>query len=403
MIGERLRQARVVAGLTQEQVVGALTKREASLTKAGLSKYERGGSTPPASLLRKLASVLNVRTGYFLEEPSVAIEWLRFRKLAKLGKTRQERIKAVASDAVEGQVRLQEILYPGSKRSIPQRVKVRSPDDAERAAANLRHTWRIEDAPIDSVTETVEDQGGIVVMCNEDPGLFDGLSGWANGRYPVAVVCERVPDDRRRLNLAHELGHLTMDCEDAREAEQEKLAFRFAAAFLVPAAVARLELGDRRRNLYLEELGLLKQKHGLSMQAWIRRAFDLEIITEGHYQMLNRRFRSSGWHKREPVDYTGNERPVRLRQMAMHAMAEGLIAPDEAEKLCPGSTEVLERDLEGRPEGYVSATEIMKLPRHQREEILTHAAAEAEEAYRTDPRLRGFDAFGEEEFYDDPS
>ncbi|PXF55416.1 MAG: hypothetical protein C4B58_15095 [Deltaproteobacteria bacterium] len=64
--------------------------------------------------------------------------------------------------------------------------------------------------------------------------------------------------------------------------EQESLANRFAAAFIVPPAVARQELGEHRRSLSFQELGILKRKHGLSMQAWMRRAFDLGIINEGH-------------------------------------------------------------------------------------------------------------------------
>lgn len=41
MLGKRLRQARLMAGLTQKQVVAHLAQLGASLTKAGLSKYER--------------------------------------------------------------------------------------------------------------------------------------------------------------------------------------------------------------------------------------------------------------------------------------------------------------------------------------------------------------------------
>ena len=73
-------------------------------------------------------------------------------------------------------------------------------------------------------------------------------------------------------SLAHELGHLVMDCRGVKSKEEEKLAHRFAAAFIVPAAVARRELGPRRRSLNLAELALLKGKHGLSMQGWARRA-----------------------------------------------------------------------------------------------------------------------------------
>jgi hypothetical protein len=35
------------------------------------------------------------------------------------------------------------------------------------------------------------------------------------------------------------------------------------------------ELGEHPRSLSFQELGILKRKHGLSMQAWMRRALDL--------------------------------------------------------------------------------------------------------------------------------
>ena len=46
---------------------------------------------------------------------------------------------------------------------------------------------------------------------------------------------------------------------------------------LVPHAYAWL---TEQRRLSMEELGILKRKFGLSMQAWARRAKDLDIIDE---------------------------------------------------------------------------------------------------------------------------
>ena len=79
-IGDRLRQARVAAGMSQTEVVDSLAEHGVSLTKAGLSKYERGGSVPKPRTLRTLAQVLGVDTAFFLEERAVSIEWLAFRK-----------------------------------------------------------------------------------------------------------------------------------------------------------------------------------------------------------------------------------------------------------------------------------------------------------------------------------
>ena len=403
MVGERLRQARMVAGLTQKQVVSALAELDVSLTKAGLSKYELGGSDPPVTLLLKFAKVLGVRSNYFTRKRTVSIEWLAYRKRANFGKKHQERIQATVTGVVEAQVWLQEALHPGRENPLPRPSEVRTAADAERAAAKLRSAWGLDDLPVDSMTAMFEDHGGIVVLCGEEEGKLDGLSGWANGKYPIAVVSGVVPDDRRRFSLAHELGHLTMERKGLSAKAEEGLAHRFAGAFIVPPAVARYELGERRRSLSFGELKLLKRKHGLSMQAWVRRAYDLGIISEGQYRTLNKTIRGLRWHKHEPVDYVGAERPTKLRQMTLRALAEGIITPDRAEATCPGCTKILEEDTAGRPNGYVSAREIMKLSKADRERIFAASAAAAAEAYAADPDLTDTEAFGEEEFYDDPS
>ena len=121
MIGERLRQARLRAGLTLKEVVGKLADSGVRLTRGGLSKYELGGSVPKAALLLALSRALGVRTQYFLAEPQIQVEWLAFRKHASLGKKEQERIQALALLIVENQIWLQEKMLPGGAGAGPRR------------------------------------------------------------------------------------------------------------------------------------------------------------------------------------------------------------------------------------------------------------------------------------------
>jgi Zn-dependent peptidase ImmA (M78 family) len=110
-----------------------------------------------------------------------------------------------------------------------------------------------------------------------------------------------------------------MDISDLDERAEEKFAHGFAVAFLVTASAARRELGERRRHLDLRELAMLKQKHGLSMQAWIMRAADLEIIDEAHARTLFAEMSSRGWRRQEPVEFEGHGRPQKLRQVTIRA------------------------------------------------------------------------------------
>lgn len=396
MIGDRLRQARLAAGLTLDDLANELTSQSVPITKAALSKYELSKSTPTAHLLLSAGRILGVRAAFFFEEPGVRVEWIAFRKHSALPVKRQGQVKAYAASVAEGQMWLERTLHPGDKPVLPMLAPVRGAEDAEQAAQRLRESWKLGDAPIDSVTQAAETHGCIVVGWSQDDGQFDGLSGWVNDDVPLAVVNTQVPDDRRRYNLAHELGHMVLR-SSGDHADEEAFAHRFAAAFLVPANVARQELGTKRRHLSMPELGLLKRAYGLSMQAWIRRARDLEIIDERSYAGLCREFSRRRWRKSEPVEFRGSETPMRLEQLALHALAEGIVSPSEARRLSPES--LLIDGMEKEKESPTGASVLLGLPENERDMVLRLAAAEAAETYETDPNLTDFEAFGEDDLH----
>lgn len=401
MIGDRLRQARLARGLTLDEVVERLSALGQPLTKAGLSKYETNKSTPNAATLLTLGQVLGVKSGSFLEDPSVTVEWVAFRKHSTLSQTRQEQIKAFVAKRVEDQLWLQDILYPDKQPVFLSAYPARTPEEAEAAAMRLRQAWELGLQPIESVFRTAEDHGAVVVGWEADEGKFDGLAGWAKGTTPVAVVNMAASLDRRRYDLAHELGHMVMDCRGLTASEEEQLVHRFAAALLVPREVALRELGAKRRHLDLSELGLLKRKHGLSMQSWARRALDLAIVDDRQYRTLCIQFSKLGWRKREPVAYRGEEEPTLFKQMTLRAVAEGIITKARAAQLCPACVEAPAPEPESRDTLYLSAVELMKLPSKERERILAAAEVEAEADYRGDRGLTDFEAFGEDDLYDE--
>ena len=400
MIGERLRQARLIAMLTLDEVVEQLAKNHVALTKAGLSKYERGGSVPKAQLLLELARVLDTRTEYFLSEPKAVMNWLAFRKTTKLGLREQERIESLAENVVEAHVWLREKLKIKDGGRLPN-IQVRNFQAAEDAAIKLRHSWKLDDSPVESVTESAEDQGVIVVLCDDAPASFHGLSGIANKTRSVVVETAQAEDDRRRFNVAHELGHLVMTCKTATDKEQEKFAHRFAAAFIVPAQVAIRELGRRRKHLGLEELSLLKKKHGLSMQAWAYRAADLDIIDRSRLHSLFIEMSARGWRKSEPVNFERHEEPTRLRQMTLRAVAEGIVSRDKAESLCPGCTKGLDEEPEAKRKRKWTAKELLQLTPEERDKVLEAGVPGVARDYGPKGVLRRFDAFDDEDMKDD--
>jgi Zn-dependent peptidase ImmA (M78 family)/transcriptional regulator with XRE-family HTH domain len=399
VIADRIRQARLAAGMTQDEVVKRLAMVGHPITKAALSKYEKKKSEPKQALLILLGRVLDVKPSYFLSEPTLTVNWLAFRKQTKLSTSKQEQIKAYVEKVVERQAWLQATLYPRQATSFRKPVRVRSPGEVEAASQKLREDWALGDAPIDSLVEMVEDKGGFVVEYLESGIQFDGLSGRADGR-PVIVVNPGTQADRCRYNVAHELGHVFTTCPpQLPEKEQESLAHRFAAALLVPARVAKRELGEKRRHLDFGELGVLKQKYGLSMQAWVRRAKDLEVISDSVYKSLCIEFSSRGWRQQEPFRYQGREKPKRLLQMVRRAVSEGIVGPDDANRICPGCGTDPIAAVRKVGESDLSPTELLRLPRAERIQILADAALQAEKEYRANPDLTDFNAFGEDDLH----
>ena len=330
MLGTRLRQARMGAGLSLEGLAGRM---ENPISKQALSKYEKGLAQPSPSRMGELARALDVTASSLLAEDAIEIEWVAYRKHAKLSKARQNQLTAIAEQRLEGEFKLRRLFHLGDWHDLPGPIEVRNFNDCEYAAAALRMRWDLGDRPIDGLLELIEERGGSVVGWQQAWG-FDALSGRA-GRNPVLVLNTAVPPDRLRFNAAHEIGHLVM-ASTGDDKQDEQFAMRFAAALLVPAEAARRELGTHRRGLDLDELGLLKQRWGLSMQGWIRRARDLEIIGEHLYRSLNIQFRSAGWHRDEPVRYESSETPSLFRRLVLRALAENMITTEDAERFFPG-------------------------------------------------------------------
>ena len=176
--------------------------------------------------------------------------------------------------------------------------------EAEKAAQKLREDLNLGTAPIESFVGLLEAHGAIVITGHlAEDAPFDGLAGWAGTSRPVIYINSNRSTDRTRYNLAHEFGHLYLNCDELSEKERENIAHRFAAAFIVPKEAVIHELGGPRRNLSLAELGLLKRKYGLSIQAWIRRAYDLEVINTHLYRTLYTELSIRGWRRQEPPKF----------------------------------------------------------------------------------------------------
>ena len=259
MIGERIKQRRQALGLSLQDVSDRLGLLGETITRAGLSKYENGKSMPKAQFIWNLAKVLSVKNDYFFTESKVGIKWLAFRKNSSLTRKAEDTVKSHAAEYMERFLSLEAVLSPDKKREIPAKTTIQTIKEAEDVAANLRKEWELNSWPIESVTQLLESKGFYVMEENIDDRKFDGLSGVVNNNALLIISKSGISVDRKRFNLAHELGHHVINIETDLS---EKASHRFASAFLMPAQSLLEELGASRRNIDLNELLLLKEKYG---------------------------------------------------------------------------------------------------------------------------------------------
>ncbi len=336
MLGQRIHQARLSAGLTLE----ALGQR-LGVTKAAVRKYENGEVTPDSAKLLAIAGACGVRTEYFFRKTAVHLNDVEFRKQSGFGVKRAEAVKIRVTEKIEKRI---ELLNAFPTRPIPEFAvpdgvpeKVDDPEALEQIADEVRQAWSLGLNPIGDLTDTLENLGFMILAVNIDHKAFSGMTAMAvtadGQQYPVIAVSTSWPGDRQRFTLAHELAHVLLAGRLAAGIDEEKACDRLAGAFLAPQSAVIHELGERRHRLEPRELYRLKHEYGLSMAGWAMRALQCEIIPHSSFQSLMRMFSARRWKRQEPGEPIAAETPKQFEQLVYHAVGEELISEAKAAEL----------------------------------------------------------------------
>lgn len=375
MDGDRLRVLRLARGMSLDELALAT---DSIVSKQMLSRYERGLSMPTPRVVTALAKSLGVPVSRLFESSRLVVKPVAYRKQTSLSKGDQHRIASLLTNELEQRVRVQEANGFHDVKLPILKMEVRSLEDAEGAAQEIRRLWGLGEAPIMSLVDEMESRLVHVIEV-EAPESFDGLSlvAFDEKNKPVAVaaaVRRGVPGDRQRLSLAHELGHILLKVEG--DVTEEKAAYRFASALLAPANALRREVGERRNSVDLAELVMLKQRYRMSLQAIVYRLRELGIISDNHGQNWFVNIKGSGWGKVEPWPIA-KEEPTWLRRNVHRAIAEGVFRRDEARNL-------LGSDAIDELQGTSERLELMQMTREERRQLLAQSVAESVEDYELD-------------------
>lgn len=307
--GERLKQAREIAGLTQKELAEA-----ARLEQSFISMIEQNARKPSESAIETLALAVGFPRA-FLDQPSgpdFPLGTILFRRMSSLPSADTARVRQTARMVLEGFLTLQ-------RRFRPLPVSIPRVGDASPAmAAQLTRSalGYPPDGPIRGLMNRLEKAGILVFRLPSAPEGFDAFSAWTAERdaRPVVVLGQSLSGERDRATLAHELGHLVLHWSFLGEIKTvERQGVEFMGEFLLPEDDITQEFagGD---PLTLTRLAELKSKWGVSMQVILLRLEQLEIINAQKKSYWRGKLERRDWLINEPVAIPA-ENPALLRQM----------------------------------------------------------------------------------------
>ena len=292
---------------------------------------------------------------YLTGDRGISLQAVKFRTESVASKREEDRIKAIVIHKLERYLAIEEILNMSSVHwhnppSAPYPV-ISDLLEVDRAASSLRNDWGLGINPIPDMAELMEDRGVKVLFC-QLPGAV-GLTAQVSGdnmpNAHVIVVTKRIPVIGNGLQYSHEIGHMVLGVSPS--VDQERAAYRFAGAFLMPEEVLWSKIGKHRSDIDWKELLGLKMMYGMSVQAITYRCKDLGIISQASMGRLFDVFEEDGWRSppyREPLDTLG-DRFGRFERLCFRALAEGAISESKASELLEVSVSeldsVLEREL----------------------------------------------------------
>lgn len=333
-IGQRIKSARMLAGLSLRELSNAL---KGLVSHNAISKYEKGEMMPDSKVLIALSKVLDVKTDYFIRPQTVEISKIEFRKKSSLTVKKTNAIKENIKDNIERYIELETFLnFENAFNNPIKDMVIENAEDVENAVKELLHKWDLGINALPNVIEMLEDKDIKVVEIDADE-KFDGLSGWANQDIPIIVINQNFTVERKRFTALHELGHLLLSInnEAFTHKEIERFCHQFAGAMLLPKETMFNELGKKRSSVSLNELIYIKESYGISIQAIMARAKNLGIITDDQYVKFRILVNKVPNLKLEIGygEYKGVEQSSRFKQLLYRATAEEIISMSKAASL----------------------------------------------------------------------
>lgn len=291
--------ARELRGYTQTELANSIQ----GLSQSNLSKFEKGLGVLSEELQRKIIDFLGFPEGFFKKKINSSIEHAHYRKKASVTKgdinAFENKCKSIGYIIDEMAESIEWPEFSLQALNVEEGYSPTYVANYNRKVLNLAN-----DKPVKDIISLLENHGIIIYDMNAHE-KFDGISFFTDRGYPVIIINKAFSNDRKRFTIAHELGHILLHNENNYPISQhrdekwkEKEANEFASEFLMP----KESIKNMLRGISLGEVGRLKSYWLTSMASIIRRAKDLDCLTEDRYKYFLIEMSRNGYNRKEPVD-----------------------------------------------------------------------------------------------------
>ena len=275
-LGTRVAAARRDAGVTQEACASRV-----GIARSALAKIETGIRGISATELVRFAQALEMRVEWFFEDAPQAV--LSRRNAAEPGAPSPN--VDLFTERIAREVEFLQRLGELELAETPAIAFPETPEQAEHAAAEARRMLGYDhEEPVTALDARAAELGLLAFSWEFGEHGADGASVLLT-QGGIAVVNGSFQTGRRRLTLAHELGHYVFGDEystdwrvaEAPAAKREGRIDRFARALLLPAVALRRHWigGDDTRV----DAVRLASEYRVDMSTLARRLQKLEIAS----------------------------------------------------------------------------------------------------------------------------
>lgn len=290
-IGERLRIARDVAGVTQAAAASAI-----GAARTTVVAIEQGQRRVKIDELQKLARLYGTSVNSLLRREAVHVDLVpRFRKAIGDGDDAIATATQLLADLARAEIELENLLGIERTRNYPPERPILPGDVAKQAeldAFELRQRLGLGVGPVQDIVSLLELEFGMRVYIRRFDGRISGLFVYEEPVGACILLNANHPRERRTQTAAHETGHFVatrrqpevlQEAQIPRSAE-ERYADTFGRAFLMPARGVTekfREITAGASRLTRRQIIVLAHTFGTSREAAVRRLEELKLAKPG--------------------------------------------------------------------------------------------------------------------------